>query len=40
MSEFYYGDSERCQNPTHFLENNLLTNLIRNITVKNGPLEW
>ena len=27
MSEFDYGDSKRCQNSAHFLENNRIPNL-------------
>ena len=40
MSEFYSGDSERCKNPPHLLENNLVNNLIRHKTLNTGPLEW
>ena len=29
MSEFDSGDFERSKNSTHFLENNIVTNLIR-----------
>ena len=40
MSEFNSGEPERCQNPSYLLENNIVTNLIRHITVKTGPLGW
>ena len=40
MSEFDSGEYERFQNPSHLLEHNLVTNLIRNITVNTFPLEW
>ena len=40
MSEFDSGKSERCNNSSHFSENNLLTNLIRQTTVNPGPLGW
>ena len=40
ISEFDSGDFERCQYLSHFLENNLVTNLIINTKVNNSPLEW
>ena len=40
MSEFDFGSSERFHHLFYFLENNLVTNLIRHITVKTGSLEW
>ena len=40
MSEFDSGDSDKCQNLNHFLENNLITNLIRKTTVNTGPFKW
>ena len=39
MSELNYGESERCQNLSQFLENNLVTNLIRYTTVNTDSLE-
>ena len=39
MPEIDYGDSEICQNLTHFVENILVTNLIRQTKFNNGPLE-
>ena len=40
MSEFDSTESERCQNSSHFLENNILNNPTRHTTVNTGPLEW
>ena len=40
MSEFSFRESERCQNLTHFIKNNLSTNLIRHTIVNTDPLEW
>ena len=40
MSEFDYGGSEGCQNLSQSLENYLVTNLIRNITVNTGTIKW
>ena len=34
------GDSDRCHNLTHLLENNLSTNLIRQTTVNTGTFGW
>ena len=39
MQEFDSGDYEIFQNPDHSLENNLVTNLIRQTIVNTDPLE-
>ena len=39
MPEFDSGESERCKILSHFLENNLVINLIRHTTVNTGPIE-
>ena len=39
MSELDSGDSDICQNLTHFFKNNLVTNLIIHTTVKASSLE-